>query len=631
MDHRHSIYDTDPHFKIDPVTRAVKNTSEVKTVIFQHDHNSERFTFELPKMIDGHDMSTCDRVEVHYINVASSGGYKNADIYVVDDLSESPDDPNVIICSWLVSRNATQYAGSLNFILRFVCSGEDGSDVYVWSTAIHTGVTVSNSLNNGDMIVEEYSDILHEWRDTLFAMKSNPPDWNANEGEPGHIENRTHYTEVEPDSILEEITLTEYIPRIPAYFFTGQQELGQPVVGEIYTVWYNGTKYECPCFSLPEGSLRECSFIFGNGIAHSGPTSDAPFLVCGYGSDHWWLESYDLAKSVTLSVSGNGVDTKEIALTEYEEGSYMGVPNHTFIGEQEIGQMMAGETYTVTYNGAEYECQCHSMDGVGVWLGNGEPLGLPASDAPFMIGVNNTHEWSVVAYDMPQSITLSISGNKKIIHKLNSEYLLNGNIENAGDTGIRLKDEGWMEDDDYTPGKYSVALGVGVKASGYGSHAEGSHTTASGEYSHAEGTLTSTEARDAHAEGNNTIAKGWQSHAEGEGTIATGRVQHVEGIYNIVDSYADGGRVRGQYLHIVGNGDSEDNRSNAYTLDWNGRPWSKSRPKFGGTSQLDGTAQEVVANGDLQFFMISPNGSWWRIGVSNDGVLTVTRAANPIT
>ena len=32
-------------------------------------------------------------------------------------------------------------------------------------------------------------------------------------------------------------------------------------------------------------------------------------------------------------------------------------------------------------------------------------------------------------------------------------------------------------------------------------------------------------------------------------------------------------RPNNQYAHIVGNGDDEDNRSNAHTLDWNGNAW----------------------------------------------------------
>lgn len=48
MGHTHNVYDTDTHFSINPVTRMIKNESSKKVTLIQHDHNSERFTFELP-------------------------------------------------------------------------------------------------------------------------------------------------------------------------------------------------------------------------------------------------------------------------------------------------------------------------------------------------------------------------------------------------------------------------------------------------------------------------------------------------------------------------------------------------------------------------------------------------------
>ena len=108
MAHKHSIYDTDPHFSIDPATRAITNLSEKKTKIIQYDHNSERFTFEMPRLIDGHDMSLCDKIEIHFINISANKNQQNADVYLCDDVQLSHDDENVVIFSWLISQNATQ-------------------------------------------------------------------------------------------------------------------------------------------------------------------------------------------------------------------------------------------------------------------------------------------------------------------------------------------------------------------------------------------------------------------------------------------------------------------------------------------------------------------------------------------
>lgn len=167
MAHTHSVYDTDQHFIIDPITRAITTTSK-KVTLTQGDHNSERFTFELPRHIEGHDMMTCNRVQVHYLNVDSLTREQSADVYEVADLAVSPDDEEVVIFSWLIHGNATRYAGPLSFTARFMCVTEDDVD-YAWNTAIHTGVNITNGINNSEIVAEEYSDILQTWWNRLYA------------------------------------------------------------------------------------------------------------------------------------------------------------------------------------------------------------------------------------------------------------------------------------------------------------------------------------------------------------------------------------------------------------------------------------------------------------------------------
>lgn len=171
MAHEHSVFDNDKHFKIDPVTRQIENTSG-KVVLIQHDHDSERFTFEIPKTVEDHDMSKCNVVQIHYLNIEAATGMNNADIYEVDDLQVSnkfdPLGDDVVVCSWLISRNATQFVGSLNFVVRFKCVEDDGTVSYEWATAIHKGIAVSDSIYNSDVISSEYADVLEKWRASLF-------------------------------------------------------------------------------------------------------------------------------------------------------------------------------------------------------------------------------------------------------------------------------------------------------------------------------------------------------------------------------------------------------------------------------------------------------------------------------
>lgn len=169
MPHRKGIYDTDLHFVIDPVTRTIRNDSG-KVTIIQFDHNSERFTFEIPRHIDGHDMSECNRVEVHYNNIGT--GQTNKGVYEVDDLQVSPDNDLYVTCSWLISQNATRLVGKLAFVVRFECvvteGEEEGKIEYAWNTAPYTDVRVVSGIYNSEEIVYEYADVLAQWKQDLI-------------------------------------------------------------------------------------------------------------------------------------------------------------------------------------------------------------------------------------------------------------------------------------------------------------------------------------------------------------------------------------------------------------------------------------------------------------------------------
>lgn len=170
MAHIHSIYDSDLHFIINPVTRKI-NSESGKVSLMQHDHNSERFTFEIPRYIEGHDMSLTDEVEIHYINTDGKRN-ENKDIYRVNDLQVSPDSSDVVICSWLISKNATSYVGSLNFILRFVCYSNDEIK-YQWFTDVYNMIKIVGGIYNSDVMDDTYGpDIVENWkRDIIKAFE----------------------------------------------------------------------------------------------------------------------------------------------------------------------------------------------------------------------------------------------------------------------------------------------------------------------------------------------------------------------------------------------------------------------------------------------------------------------------
>ena len=168
MSHLHPVYDTDCHFKIDPDSRDINYDGTDPLVLIQNDHNSEHYTFEIPRLVDGHDMSLCTSVQIHYINIDSANGGRSVGVYDVDDLQLATDSEDVVIGSWAISQNATKFVGSLIFAIRFAC--HTGSTIdYVWNTTAYSGVNVSSGIYNGEAVAEQYADIIESWRRELIG------------------------------------------------------------------------------------------------------------------------------------------------------------------------------------------------------------------------------------------------------------------------------------------------------------------------------------------------------------------------------------------------------------------------------------------------------------------------------
>ena len=303
-------------------------------------------------------------------------------------------------------------------------------------------------------------------------------------------------------------------------------------------------------------------------------------------------------------------------------------------------------TYIVTWNGTEYTCIARKDFAGNLYIGN-QAIAIEVDDWPFPetiisnepfffythepggqygLYIQNAGEYTVSIYGtgekltprkidykyMPYEIVDDLDGAWEEINNLQDNRMRNYNPSGTGRFSLNRKSgtsygqysfaEGF---DGTASGKYSHAEGNATTASGESSHAEGSETkatgtvsqaegyltTASKEYSHAEGKSTTasgstshaegltTEASGgvSHAEGDETVASGRASHAEGNSTIASGEHSHAQGKYNIEDSSST-------YSHIVGNGKSDKNRSNAHTLDWDGNAWFAGDVYVGSTS-----------------------------------------------
>ena len=164
MSHIHSVTDSDARFTINPITRQIRNDSSRKTTLIQYDHNSERFTFELPRYVEGHDMSLCTKVEVHYFNIDPKTKEERSGVYTAEDFCICPDNEDVVLFSWLVSQNGTKLAGILKFFIRYKCEDENKVVRYSWNTAFFTGISVGESGDAGEAFETEYIDIIEQWQ-----------------------------------------------------------------------------------------------------------------------------------------------------------------------------------------------------------------------------------------------------------------------------------------------------------------------------------------------------------------------------------------------------------------------------------------------------------------------------------
>lgn len=161
MAHKHPVYDTDAHFKINHITRAITTQDDLKTIM-QGDHNSERFSFEIPNVIDGHDMKLCNKVLIHYMNGTNEGPYE------VNDIEEL--DQKTLVFTWLISGNSTEFAGALTFLIEFLCLSEENEIVYAWHTDIFTQLNIKPGMNNTEHAAKTYPDLLEQWKEEIFSQ-----------------------------------------------------------------------------------------------------------------------------------------------------------------------------------------------------------------------------------------------------------------------------------------------------------------------------------------------------------------------------------------------------------------------------------------------------------------------------
>ena len=156
------IVDADEHFTINTVTRAISSASNKKLMIMQYDDKSERYSFDIDKIIDGHDLTKCNRVQVHFNNIGSNRQHQEG-TYPVDDVQVNPSDDSKLTFTWLIGNEATQYSGILSFLVTFECV--DGDKIlYRWSSSIFSNIQIGVGMDFNNSVFEIYSDELLKWQ-----------------------------------------------------------------------------------------------------------------------------------------------------------------------------------------------------------------------------------------------------------------------------------------------------------------------------------------------------------------------------------------------------------------------------------------------------------------------------------
>ena len=110
---------------------------------------------------------------------------------------------------------------------------------------------------------------------TVYKLPSKfipTPDWNAAEGEPGHVLNRTHWAEVVDVELLpeQEFTFAEGVAYTP--------EMIPLEVGKTYKVFFDGVLYNCTAYYSVFMDMQ--TVTIGNGNIYGFPVgSDEPFAI----------------------------------------------------------------------------------------------------------------------------------------------------------------------------------------------------------------------------------------------------------------------------------------------------------------------------------------------------------------
>lgn len=152
------------YFVIDKSTRTITAPAGFKNFGVESDENSNRVYFQCPRYVgDNLDLATLN------IRVNFQNANKEKDQYIVTDVAI---DGENIRFSWVLSRKATAYKGSISFIICAVKTNAQGVITNEWNTTLATGAVLSGLEVEAPEIPEEVTDVVNQLLDIVNTAKS---------------------------------------------------------------------------------------------------------------------------------------------------------------------------------------------------------------------------------------------------------------------------------------------------------------------------------------------------------------------------------------------------------------------------------------------------------------------------
>lgn len=139
MEKHSGIVDSGALFKVIPHKRIVKVPSSHKVIGTVGEHMSEAITFQVDKIIEGHDIKGCAE---HYISWKNANGEERN-----DPLDLVNEDADFLYYAWKIRGETTEKAGIVSFSLHFEDFSEDGNPIYAWGTSPCTDCEILDCIN----------------------------------------------------------------------------------------------------------------------------------------------------------------------------------------------------------------------------------------------------------------------------------------------------------------------------------------------------------------------------------------------------------------------------------------------------------------------------------------------------